>query len=68
MVHDLFLLGTNLWNEELLDLNFYPWEAEAIKSIHVNQFEAVDALIWPHTSDGVYSVWSAYSLVVATQH
>lgn len=56
VVCDLFLPGTNLWNEELLDLNFYPWEAEAIKNIHVSQIEAADALIWPHMSDGVYSV------------
>ena len=68
MVHDLFLPGTNLWNEELLDLNFYPWEAKAIKNIHVSNIEAADALIWPHTSDGVYSVQNTYRLFAATQH
>ena len=67
MVHDLFSPGTTLWNEELLDVNFYPWEAEAIKDIYISQVEAVDALIWPHTSDGEYSVRSAYRLLVTTQ-
>ena len=68
MVHDLLLPGTNLWNEELLELNFYPWEAEAIKNIHVSNHEAADALIWPYTADGVYSVRSASRLLAATQH
>ena len=68
VVRDLYLPGTNLWNEELLDLKFYPWEPEAIKNIHVSQIEVVDALIWPHTSDGVYSVRSAYHLLATTQH
>nr|POF27064.1 hypothetical protein CFP56_69310 [Quercus suber] len=67
MVHDLFLPGTNLWNEELLELNFYLWEAEAIKNIHVSQIGAADVLIWPHTPDGIYSVRSAYRLLAATQ-
>ena len=67
VVHDLFLPGTTLWNEELLDVNFYPWEAEAIKNIYISQIETVDALIWPHTSDGEYSVRSAYRLLVTTQ-
>lgn len=67
VARNLFLTGTKLWNEELLDLNFYPWEAEAIKSIHVSQFEDFDALIWPHTSVGVYSVRSAYHLLAVTQ-
>ena len=52
----------------LLDLNFYPWEAEAIKNIHVSNHEVADALIWPRTADGVYSVWSAYCLLAATHH
>ena len=67
MVHDLLLSGTTLWNEELLDVNFYPWEAKAIKNIHISQIETVDALIWPHTTDAEYSVQSAYRLLVATQ-
>nr|POE61712.1 heterogeneous nuclear ribonucleoprotein 1 [Quercus suber] len=31
VVSDLFLLDTRRWDEELLDCNFYPWEAEVIK-------------------------------------
>ena len=67
VVHDLFSPGTTLWNEELLDVNFYPWEAEAIKNIYISQIETADALIWPHTFDGEYSVQSAYRLLVTTQ-
>ena len=48
-------------------MNFYPWEAEAIKNIYISQIETADALIWPHTFDGEYSVQSAYRLLVTTQ-
>ena len=45
MVHDLFLPGSRIWNEELIDQNFYSWEAEIIKGIHVSEYAAIDALI-----------------------
>ena len=42
---------------------FFPWEAECIKSIPVSLHMAEDLLIWPRTSDGMYSVKSAYQLL-----
>nr|POE97230.1 hypothetical protein CFP56_60335 [Quercus suber] len=64
MVSDLFLPESRRWNEELIDLNFYHWEAEVIKGISVSQFVDLDTLVWPLSSDGVYSVRSAYRLFV----
>lgn len=65
MVHDLFLPGFKRWNEELIDLSFYHWDAEVIKGIPVSQFVDLDTLVWPSSLDGVYSIWSAYKLFVA---
>lgn len=60
VVSDLFLPGSKNWNEALIDHNFYPWEAELIKTVTVSQYVAVDALIWPLSSDGEYTIKSAY--------
>ena len=62
MVSDLFLPRTRRWDEELLDCNFYPWEVEIIKGIHVSQVVDTDTLVWPLAPDGMYSVQSAYRL------
>ena len=64
VVQDLFMPSSRRWNEELIDVNFYPWEASIIKGIHVSQVVDLDALVWPLTSDGMYLVWSAYRLYV----
>ena len=47
VVSDLFLPGTRRWDEELVDCNFYPWEAEIIKGIHVSQVVDTDTLVCP---------------------
>ena len=67
VVQDLFISGIKTWNFELIDRHFLPWEADGIKSIPLNEHHNIDLLIWPHTSDGSYSVRSAYRLLVAAQ-
>ena len=64
VVCDLFLPGSRIWNEELIDQSFYSWEAKIIKSIPVSKYVAADALIWPLSSNGEYTVRSAYKLLV----
>ncbi|XP_050281885.1 uncharacterized mitochondrial protein AtMg00310-like [Quercus robur] len=63
VVKDLFLPGTKIWGQELIDQNFFPWEAKGIKSILVSLHIEEDLLIWPRTPDGMYSVKSAYQLM-----
>nr|XP_023918102.1 uncharacterized protein LOC112029645 [Quercus suber] len=46
-VHDLFIPGTQLWDEELIDINFIPLEANCIKSIPVSFRTSKNLLIWP---------------------
>ena len=67
MVSDLFLLGSTNWNKTLIDHHFYPWEVATINSIPVSPFGATDALIWPMSYDGEYTVKSAYQLLFMFQ-
>ena len=63
----MFTLGTINWNSELIDSQFLPWEADCIKSIPLSAYIHFDLLIWPYTSNGCYSVQSAYRLLAAAQ-
>ena len=36
-VCDLFYPGTKIWNMEVLQNSFYPWEAEVIRKIYVSE-------------------------------
>ena len=65
VVCDLFLPGSRIWNEELIDQSF--WEAEIIKSILVSKYAVADALIWPLSSNREYTVRSAYRLLIGLQ-
>nr|POF00498.1 putative ribonuclease h protein [Quercus suber] len=62
-VKDLFIPDTKIWNKELIEQNFLPWEAESIQGIPISHYPMEDLLIWPHTSGGSYSVKSAYQLL-----
>jgi len=62
-VCDLFYPGTKSWNVEVLQNYFYPWEVDAIRKIYVSEACNLDCLVWPKTSDGSYSVKSAYQML-----
>ena len=62
-VCDLFYPGTKIWNMEVLQNSFYPWEAEVIRKIYVSEACNTDCLVWPKSSDGDYSVKSAYRML-----
>ncbi|XP_075650169.1 putative mitochondrial protein AtMg00310 [Castanea sativa] len=62
-VKDLFIPDTKVWNTELIGQNFLPWEAESIQSIPISHYPMEDLLIWPFTTDGSYSVKSAYQML-----
>ena len=55
-VCDLLLPNTKIWDPGKLALCFLPWEAEIVRQIQVCEGGERDALIWPLTSDGGYSV------------
>ena len=55
-VSDLLLPNVQSWNVDLIDHTFMSWEAEEIKWIHVSELGQANALVWPFTSNGEYSV------------
>ena len=61
-VCDLFLPNSKVWNVDLIETMFYPWEASMIASTMVSEVEDNDTLVWPLTPDGEYYVWTAYRL------
>nr|XP_023915837.1 uncharacterized protein LOC112027396 [Quercus suber] len=66
-VRDLFYLGTWIWDPRRLVACFLPWEAEVVARITLCVDWDEDILIWPLTSDGEYSVHSAYRMLVAVE-
>ena len=64
-VKDLFIPDTRVWNKEIIEQNFLPWEAESIQGIPVSLYSMEDLLIWPNTTDGSYTVKGAYQLMAA---
>lgn len=62
-VCDRFYPNTKLWDIELLQDLFYPWEVDLIKKIYVSAVSNKDVLVWPLSLNGNYSVKSAYRLL-----
>ncbi|CAN1241903.1 Putative ribonuclease H protein At1g65750 [Linum perenne] len=62
-VSNLWIPGTRSWDEELLEELFVPEDVEAILRILPLTDNGEDAMIWHVSSDGAYSVKSAYKEV-----
>ena len=54
-----------IWKSSVIDALFLSHEAEKIKSIPLSSRLPEDKLIWAMSSNGQFSVRSAYSLVVS---
>ena len=52
------------WNGDLVRSIFLPFEAETILSIPISSMNPVDSQVWAKTSNGIFSVKSAYKVVV----
>ncbi|KAK9984532.1 hypothetical protein SO802_034057 [Lithocarpus litseifolius] len=67
-VYDLFHPGTRIWDPGCLAACFLPWEAEMVARIPLCEDWDEDILIWPLTSDGEYSVSSAYGMLALAKN
>ena len=52
------------WKTQLIEHMFLPHEASSILGMPLSSHASLDTLIWPHTSNGRYSVRSAYRLLM----
>jgi hypothetical protein len=51
------------WNSPLIDSIFMQSEGDLIKQLPLFQNPTEDKLMWPHTTDGCYSVRSGYNIL-----
>jgi hypothetical protein len=56
------------WNTDLVHQIFLPHEVEVILSITLSQRKPKDVLIWSGTKKGVFSVKSAYRMLLDLSH
>uniref|UniRef100_A0A7N2LTU8 Reverse transcriptase zinc-binding domain-containing protein n=2 Tax=Quercus lobata TaxID=97700 RepID=A0A7N2LTU8_QUELO len=64
MVSHLIDYDNNCWNVDLLIRIFLPFEAENICGLPLSNRFPDDKLIWAETSNGVFSIRSAYKVVM----
>lgn len=64
IVSELINKESGEWNEQLIDEIFWPHEAASIKSIPLGSAQNSDKLIWHHTRNGLFTIRSAYDLIL----
>jgi hypothetical protein len=62
-VKDLFVEGSYVWNETLIDNSFNAFEANHIKQIPLINQHKEDQLMWMSTNNGLYTVSSGYQAI-----
>lgn len=67
LVHELISHATGDWNRELIHQTFIKFDADAILSIPICNRPVNDFWAWSNDSKGVFSVRSAYRMLVSTK-
>ncbi|CAN1745928.1 Putative ribonuclease H protein At1g65750 [Linum perenne] len=65
-VSDLFLPGSKIWDEQMIEGIFGPEDMHAILQTPLNPDTTSDTRIWGFTKNGQYSVSSGYRVVMET--
>ena len=63
-VSELISQDSAYWNSQVVDAIFLPHEVELIKGIPISMHLPEDELVWAATSNGLFSVSSAYRLAL----
>ncbi|KAL0352088.1 UNVERIFIED_CONTAM: LINE-1 retrotransposable element O protein [Sesamum calycinum] len=64
-VSDLVLASTREWNEDTISALFWPEDRDYILQIPLSFSNVPDLLIWHYSSNGIFSVRSAYHLALS---
>ena len=64
MVSDLIGVEKKSWNLDILNQVFLPFEVEIIEGIPLSNHMPVDKKIWSETTNGIFSVRSAYKIAL----
>ena len=64
-VADLIDTGIARWKSEVIDNLFIPQQAELIKSIPLSATLPADKIVWAETTNGNFTVRSAYKLAAS---
>lgn len=64
MVSDPIGVEKKSWNLDILNQVFLPFEVEIIEGIPLSNHMPVDKKIWSETTNGIFSVRSAYKIVL----
>ena len=67
MVSDLIGVEKKSWNLDILNQVFLPFEVEIIEGIPLSNHMPVDKKIWSETTNGIFSVRSAYKIALDMQ-
>ncbi|KAL0404334.1 UNVERIFIED_CONTAM: hypothetical protein Sradi_2074200 [Sesamum radiatum] len=65
LVSDLILAETREWDVDAVSNLFWPEDRDLILQIPLSQFCTPDLLVWHYSSNGLYSVRSAYYLALS---
>lgn len=64
MVSDPIGVEKKSWNLDILNQVFLPFEVEIIEGIPLSNHMPVDKKIWSETTNGIFSVRSAYKIAL----
>lgn len=65
-IKDLWLHNSKAWNEPYIRSNFPDTVANKILSTPLNELVHDDHVVWKASDDGIYSVKTAYNLVLSS--
>jgi hypothetical protein len=68
MVSDFICSATRTWNVPKLEEHMLPMDVEAVRQIPISYMVQSDSWAWNHEKTGVFSVRSAYRMIMDTKH
>ena len=68
MVSEFICLGSKTWDVEALNQHLLPMDADSVKQIPISHTAQSDFWAWHYEKSGVFSVRSAYRMIVEMKY